>query len=111
MRREASSSPPYEGGNWEGGVEASVGTGPGAVLESAESGPEYNMAGTLGVSPASGPVLVSIASLSLTPSLLCNGRHLALDQYPIRSRLQHWSALWEATRHSQGSSNSGAKKT
>lgn len=38
-----------------GKEEASVGTGPGAVLEPAESGPEYVMAGTLGVGPGSGP--------------------------------------------------------
>lgn len=54
MKREASSLPPYEGGNWEG-VEVSAGTGPGVVLEPAENGPEYGMAGTLGVGPGSGP--------------------------------------------------------
>lgn len=32
-----------------------VGTGPGVVPEPAESGPEYGLAGTLGVGPGSGP--------------------------------------------------------
>lgn len=109
-----SSWPPSEGRDWEAGVGVSVGTGPGTVLEPAKSGPEWAwqalwesvqaLAWSAGLVPP-GPIQPSLHSCLLQPR--SDGRHLAPEQSPIRSRSRHGSTLLEATRSFQRNSGDG----